>query len=250
MLAAVPEGRLVTDRFGKRDFQFDLTAGSATCPAGHTVQISTSTTGFRGANFTRDMCRACPLKASCCPGRPRRQVNLTEHEDSLIAARQALADAATAKHLRRTGRGSSGCSACSPPATAPARAATSAAESAIAGRLDGGPGQPQPDPPQARRPNPLTGPHNRPTRPGNHRKPRRVRNKQNPSTAPSRRPKTLLLQRPSSGVDAHARSTRVLLPLPPRAEGMSASAGHRARRASSAAPPCPDDEFAGNPTPS
>jgi hypothetical protein len=47
------------------------------------------------------MCRGCPLKASCCPGRARRQLNLREHEDLLIAARHALADPATAEHLRR-----------------------------------------------------------------------------------------------------------------------------------------------------
>lgn len=102
VLAPVPGGKVVDDRFAKRDFQFDLEAGTVTCPAGRTVQISTSEKGFRGANFTRDMCRGCPLKASCCPGRPRRQVSLTEHEDLLIAARQALADPDTAEHLRRT----------------------------------------------------------------------------------------------------------------------------------------------------
>jgi hypothetical protein len=102
VLAPIPEGKVVEDRFGKRDFTFDLAAGTVTCPAGHTVTISTSSKGFRGANFPRDMCRGCPLKAACCPGRPRRQVNLTEHEDLLIAARQALADPDTAEHLRRT----------------------------------------------------------------------------------------------------------------------------------------------------
>jgi transposase len=102
VLAPVPEGKLVEGRLGKRDFEIDLDAGTATCPAGHTVALSTSKTGFRGANFTRDMCRGCPLKPRCCPGRARRQVNLTEHEDLLIAARQALADPDTAEHLRRT----------------------------------------------------------------------------------------------------------------------------------------------------
>ena len=102
VLAPVPEGKIVEGRMGKRDFTIDLDAATVTCPAGHTVQISTSKTGFRGANFTRDMCRDCPLKERCCPGRPRRQLNLTEHEGLLIAARQALADPQTAAHLRRT----------------------------------------------------------------------------------------------------------------------------------------------------
>jgi transposase len=102
VLAPVPEGKVIEGRLGKHDFQFDLDAGTVTCPAGHTVQISTSKQGFRGANFTRAMCRDCPLKPSCCPGRDRRQINLVEHEDLLLAARQALADPDTAEHLRRT----------------------------------------------------------------------------------------------------------------------------------------------------
>jgi hypothetical protein len=102
VLAPVPEGKVVEGRLGKREFGIDLDAGTVTCPAGHTVAISTSTTGFRGANFSHDMCRECPLKAACCPGRARRQLNLTEHEQLLIAARQALADPQSAEHLRRT----------------------------------------------------------------------------------------------------------------------------------------------------
>ena len=48
------------------------------------------------------MCRDCPLKVACCPARARRQINLGDHKDLLPAARQALADPATAEHLRRT----------------------------------------------------------------------------------------------------------------------------------------------------
>ena len=101
VLAPVPEGKVVADRLGKRDFQIDVHAGTVTCPAGQTVPISTSKTGFRGANFQSTVCGECPLKAVCCPGRSRRQINLREHEDLLLAARQALADPATAEHLRR-----------------------------------------------------------------------------------------------------------------------------------------------------
>jgi hypothetical protein len=102
VLAPVPAGKTIEGRLGKPDFAIDLDAGTVTCPAGHTVQISTSKNGFRGANFTRATCRDCPLKPSCCPGRARRQINLGEHEDLLLAARQALADPHTAEHLRRT----------------------------------------------------------------------------------------------------------------------------------------------------
>ncbi len=102
VLAPVPEGKIVEDRLAKRDFGIDVQAGTVTCPGGHTVTISTSQSGFRGANFTAEMCRQCPLKDACCPGRARRQINLTDHEELLIAARQALADPDTAEHLRRT----------------------------------------------------------------------------------------------------------------------------------------------------
>jgi transposase len=102
VLAPVPEGKVAEDRLGKRDFRIDLDASTVTCPAGQIVPISVSGSGFRGANFSRAMCRDCPLKAVCCPGRARRQINLGDHEDLLLAARQALADPATAAHLRRT----------------------------------------------------------------------------------------------------------------------------------------------------
>lgn len=102
VLAPVPKGKVAEGRLGKRDFQIDLDVGTVTCPAGQTVPISVSGTGFRGANFSRAMCRDCPLKAACCPRRACRQINLGDHEDLLLAARQALADPATAEHLRRT----------------------------------------------------------------------------------------------------------------------------------------------------
>jgi hypothetical protein len=102
VLAPVPEGTIIEGRLTKRDFAFDLHAGTVTCPAGHTVAISTSKSGFRGANFTKAMCGGCPRKRTCCPRAARRQISFTEHEDLLIAARQALADTDTAEHLRRT----------------------------------------------------------------------------------------------------------------------------------------------------
>jgi hypothetical protein len=103
VLAPVPEGKLTAEgRLGKHDFAIDLAAGTVTCPAGQTVQISTSAAGSRSANFPASACRDCPLKAACCAGRARRQIALGEHEELLLAARQALADPATSEHLRRT----------------------------------------------------------------------------------------------------------------------------------------------------
>jgi hypothetical protein len=101
VLAPVPDGAVVAGRIGKREFDIDLDANTITCPAGHTVAINTSKTGFRGANFATAMCRDCPLKPRCCPGKSRRYIRLQDHEQLLQAGRRALADPATAEHLRR-----------------------------------------------------------------------------------------------------------------------------------------------------
>lgn len=101
VLAPVPEGKIEEGRFGKHDFAIDLEDGTVRCPAGNTVQISVSAKGFRQASFSAKLCGACPLKPQCCPGRSRRQVKFGEHDELLLAARQALADRDTAEHLRR-----------------------------------------------------------------------------------------------------------------------------------------------------
>ena len=102
VLAPVPDGMIVADRIGKREFEIDLATDTVTCPAGHTVAINTSKTGFRGANFATAMCRDCPLKPRCCPGKPRRFIRLQDHEPLLQAGRRALEDPVTAEHLRHT----------------------------------------------------------------------------------------------------------------------------------------------------
>ena len=101
MLAPVPEGTLVEGRFGKRDFRIDLDAGTVTCPAGQTAAITVSASGARRASFSQLICGACPLKDSCCTSQGRRQITVGEHENLTLAARQALADPATAERLRR-----------------------------------------------------------------------------------------------------------------------------------------------------
>jgi hypothetical protein len=102
VLAPVPEGTVPEDRLGKREFTINPAAGTVTCPAGHTAQITTSKKGVRTARLPRAVCGGCPLKEQCCPGRPSRQIALGEHEELMIAARQALDDPDTAAHLRHT----------------------------------------------------------------------------------------------------------------------------------------------------
>ena len=102
VLAPVPENPAGEGRLGKQEFTIDFAAGTVTCPAGHTAQISTSKKGHRSAGFARAMCAACPLKDRCCPTLPCRKVDLLEHEELVAAGRRSLADPATAEHLRRT----------------------------------------------------------------------------------------------------------------------------------------------------
>lgn len=101
VLAPVPEGKVLEDRFGKHDFVIDLEHRTVGCPAGHTVPIAVSATGFRQASFSAKICGGCPLKARCCPGRARRQIKFGDHDELLLAARQVLCDPAAAEHLRR-----------------------------------------------------------------------------------------------------------------------------------------------------
>jgi hypothetical protein len=102
VLAPVPEGKVEEGVLGKHDFAIDLAVGTVTCPGGQTVPISASKSWYRSANFTRAMCRDCPLKERCWPGRSRRQIRIMEHEQLLQAGRQALRDPAASEHLRRT----------------------------------------------------------------------------------------------------------------------------------------------------
>lgn len=102
VLAPVPEGKVEKGVLGKHDFAIDMTDGTVACPGGQTVPISISKTGFRSANFTRAVCRDCPLKPRCCPSKPRRQIRILEHEHQLQAGRRALREPVASEHLRRT----------------------------------------------------------------------------------------------------------------------------------------------------
>lgn len=102
VLANVPEGKVEDAVFGKQDFGIDLDANTVTCPNGQTVPIWTTAKGYSGASFTAAMCRDCPIKERCCPGRQRRQIRIMEHEHLLQAGRAALKDPQRSEHLRRT----------------------------------------------------------------------------------------------------------------------------------------------------
>jgi hypothetical protein len=102
VLAPVPEGKVEEGVLSKHDFAIDMAGGAVTCPGGQTVPIAISKTGFGSANFSRGMCRDCPLKPRCCPNKPRRQIRIMEYEHQLQSGRHALRDPVLSEHLRRT----------------------------------------------------------------------------------------------------------------------------------------------------
>jgi hypothetical protein len=156
MLAPVPEAPVPEGRLSKREFRIDSDEGTVTCPSGHAVPISTAASGVRRAIFPRAVCRDCPLKLSCCPTMPRRQIELVAEEELLIAARQALNDQATA-------RASAAHQAADRAAARPARPPLSRAPNAVhrwreapaTGLMDRCVGQSEPDQPTTRHPNEL-----------------------------------------------------------------------------------------------
>jgi len=75
------------DGLGRDDFTIDHTARTATCPAGHTVPISPKGSATFGA-----LCRGCPLRDRCTTASTGRSLNITDHDDLLVAARQAARD--------------------------------------------------------------------------------------------------------------------------------------------------------------
>jgi hypothetical protein len=103
VLALVAEPPARSGRFGKRDFQIDLDAGTVTCPAGEVARIGPpQRSGIRAAVFPVARCRACALASRCHSGRRGRKINLRRREDLLQAGREALNDPPTRERLRRT----------------------------------------------------------------------------------------------------------------------------------------------------
>jgi IS5 family transposase len=75
---AVPGG------FGRDDFVVDTAAGTATCPAGHTVSITPGRAAVFGIR-----CRRCPLRERCTTSKEGRTLHLHPHDDELVESRRA-----------------------------------------------------------------------------------------------------------------------------------------------------------------
>jgi Transposase DDE domain len=83
------------------DFTIDDQAGTATCPAGHTVAL-----GRRHANGTRQAqfkaaCRGCPLRQRCTTAKTGRVLSVHPQHALLAAARHAATDPAWQDEYRR-----------------------------------------------------------------------------------------------------------------------------------------------------
>jgi transposase len=68
-------------------FHLDRATGTATCPAGHTVNLTMRKDQRLEGSFPTKMCAACPLRPSCCAGKGGRSVSFGPHHEALQAAR-------------------------------------------------------------------------------------------------------------------------------------------------------------------
>jgi hypothetical protein len=84
----IPLRRVVPGGFDRDDFIIDHTARTITCPAGHTVSITTK----GNAVFQRHCNGGCPLRDRCTTAKDGRAMRITEHDAELVEARRAWRD--------------------------------------------------------------------------------------------------------------------------------------------------------------
>ena len=83
------------------DFTIDDQAGTATCPAGHTVALGRPhADGTRLAQF-KSRCRGCPLRERCTTSKTGRVLQVHPQHALLAAARRAATDPAWQAEYRR-----------------------------------------------------------------------------------------------------------------------------------------------------
>jgi transposase len=97
-----PLKQTITGGFTIDDFHLDVTAGTATCPAGHTTALGRpQATGARSAQFKKH-CAPCPLRTRCTTSSTGRNLTVHPQHDLLAAARtQAATDPAWQAEYRR-----------------------------------------------------------------------------------------------------------------------------------------------------
>jgi IS5 family transposase len=82
--------------FDRDDFVVDAHAGTATCPAGHTVTITPGRAAVFGIR-----CSSCPLRVRCTKSKDGRTLRLHPHDDELVESRRAWRDGDFAEDYRR-----------------------------------------------------------------------------------------------------------------------------------------------------
>lgn len=70
--------------YTRDDFDVDHDNRTVTCPAGHTVNIAAS-----GRARFASHCKTCPLRSRCTTSKKGRELQVSEHDDELVAARRA-----------------------------------------------------------------------------------------------------------------------------------------------------------------
>jgi len=90
-------------------FQIDLEACTAVCPAGQRAQVRTRGGQKLIFRFPRAVCAACPLRPRCCTGQGGRSLKLGRHHAVLQAARARQETEAFKEHYRQHRGGVEGC---------------------------------------------------------------------------------------------------------------------------------------------
>lgn len=88
--------KLGADQFNRDDFHIDHPARTATCPGGHTVNITAKGNATFGVR-----CRGCPLRQRCTTAIDGRILHIGEHDAELVAARAAWANGDFADDYRQ-----------------------------------------------------------------------------------------------------------------------------------------------------
>lgn len=95
-IKALPLRRPVPGGFDRDDFTIDYQARTATCPVGHTVNITRRGDATFGA-----LCRGCPERHRCTTNKAGRKIRVGDHDAELVEARRAWRDGDFAEDYRQ-----------------------------------------------------------------------------------------------------------------------------------------------------
>lgn len=96
-IKAIPLRKAVPGGFDRDDFIIDHSARTATCPAGHTVNLTIN----GNAVFQRHCNNGCPMRERCTTSKTGRTLHIREHDAELVEARRAWRDGDFAEDYRQ-----------------------------------------------------------------------------------------------------------------------------------------------------